>query len=351
METGNQKLLTRDEFRQKCLERDNYACVLCGSIVNIVVHHIIERRLFGNGGYYTANGASVCETCHLACEATIISVEDIRLACRITKPVIPPHLYDDQPYDKWGNPVMPNGQRLKGELFHDESVQKILKAGDVLHLFIPYVKYNRTYHLPWSQSMNDDDRMMSSLALFEGQRVIVTEKMDGENSNLYRDHFHTRSIDSRNHPSRNWVKQFWSTISGDIPEGMRICGENLYAKHSIGYNDLTTYFMGFSMWDDANMCLDWDSTIEWFELFGITPVPVLYDGIYDEKVIKGLWKDSQWEVSEGYVVRVAAAFHYTEFRHKVGKFVRAKHVQTSKHWMYGRPIERNLLQSEKVKSS
>jgi hypothetical protein len=339
-------LLSRDAFREAVFSRDKGTCVFCIKPA-VDAHHILERRLWPDGGYYLDNGASVCGEHHLACEATTLSVEDVRLACGITKPVIPPHLYDDQPYDKWGNPVMPNGQRLKGELFDDESVQKILGVGQVLHLFIPYVKYNRTYHVPWSQSMNDDDRMMSSLDAFQGQRVIVTEKMDGENTSMYRDHIHTRSIDSRNHPSRNWVKSFWSGISGDIPDGWRICGENLYAKHSIGYTDLSTYFMGFSIWDDRNMCLEWDRTMEWFELFGITPVPVLYDGIYDEKVIKALWKDSQWEVMEGYVVRLAASFHYTEFRHKVGKFVRAKHVQTSKHWMYGRPIERNLLASEK----
>ena len=77
----------------------------------------------------------MCGAHHYECEQTRISVEDVRLACGITRVIVPPHLYADQPYDKWGNPVLANGQRLKGELFFDESVQKVLSGGKVLDLF------------------------------------------------------------------------------------------------------------------------------------------------------------------------------------------------------------------------
>ena len=76
---------------------------------------------------------------------------------------MPPHLYRDQPYDKWGNPVLPNGTRLRGELFDDASVQKVLAP--VLALFTDRVKYPRTYHLPWSPGLTDDDRKLDDLGL------------------------------------------------------------------------------------------------------------------------------------------------------------------------------------------
>lgn len=38
-------LLTRDEFRERCLERDKHQCVICSSKNNLSVHHILERRL------------------------------------------------------------------------------------------------------------------------------------------------------------------------------------------------------------------------------------------------------------------------------------------------------------------
>lgn len=336
------KLLTRNEFRDRVFERNNNRCVFCDAPA-ADAHHIIERRLFPDGGYYLENGAAVCEEHHLQCEQTTISVEDVRAASGNKHKVIPPHLYADQEYDKWGNPVLANGLRLKGELFFDESVQKILAQGGVLNLFTPWVKYPRTHHLPWSPGINDDDRVLRSLEAFVGRRVVVTEKMDGENTTLYRDYLHARSVDGRGHPTRSWVKQFWNKISSDIPSGWRICGENLYALHSIQYNDLSSYFMGFSVWNESNLCLGWDETLEWFDLLGITAVPILYDGIYNENTIRSLWDERNWASSEGYVLRLAEPIHYADFRNKCGKFVRPGHIQTIKHWMHGQPVKCNHL--------
>ena len=234
---------------------------------------------------------------------------------------------------------MPNGSRLKGELFSDESVQKILKRGGVLVDFVNHVKYPRTYHLPWSLGMHDDDRMMPSIEQFKDQRVIITEKLDGENTSMYNDHVHARSVDSRNHPSRNWVKNFWSSIAHDIPEGYRVCGENMFAEHSIHYDKLGTYFFGFSMWNQE-MCLSWDDTLEWFKLLGIEPVPVIYDGIFDESLTKLKFDENK---QEGYVLRIADSFTLSGFRTSVGKVVRSDHIQTVKHWMHGREIVQNEL--------
>lgn len=338
-------LLSREQFRDAVLARNGGACVFCDAPA-VDALHILERRLWPDGGYYLDNGAGVCGKHHLECERTAISVEDVRLACGITRIAVPPHLYADQPYDKWGNPILSNGQRLRGELFHDESVQTFLAQGGVLGLFSDRVKYPRTHHLPWSPGVNDDDRVIESLSAFEGQRVIVTEKMDGENTSMYRAAIHARSVDGRSHPSRNWVKQFWSQISAGIPEGWRVCGENLYAKHSIAYSNLETYFMGFSIWDETNQCLSWDETLEWFELLDVTPVPVLFDGLFDEKRIRGLFSERDWARTEGYVLRLAGPVRYVDFRRGFAKFVRSGHVQTAKHWMYGQPVEKNLLRTD-----
>jgi len=337
-----EKLLTRDDFREGVFARDNNKCVFCEKAA-LDAHHIIERRLWADGGYYMANGASVCQDHHILCEETTISVEDVRIACGITKIIVPQHLYPDTIYDKWGNPCLPNGTRLKGDLFNDESVQKILKQGGVLDLFVDYVKYPRTYHLPWSDNVNDDDRMMKSLDSFIGKEIVITEKMDGENTNIYSDYLHARSVDGKNHHTRAWVKQFASTFQYDIPKGWRVCGENLFATHSIKYEKLPSFFMGFSIWNEKNVCIDWDSTLEWFSLLGIEPPPVLYRGIWDENIVKGIWDQENWEHSEGYVVRLAEEIPYSDFRFCVGKYVRKDHVSTVKHWMHGQITENNIL--------
>lgn len=338
-----EKLLTRDQFREGVFARDKHTCVFCDKPA-VDAHHILERRLWNDGGYYLSNGASVCEEHHRACEATLLSVEEVREACGIIKAVLPSHLYDDVLYDKWGNQILDNGLRTRGELFFDESVQKVLAP--VLDRFTNRVKYPRTYHLPWSEGMTSDDRMIPSLDQFAGKEVVVTKKMDGENTTMYSDYIHARSIDGRHHGSRDWVKNFHGKIAHDIPADWRVCVENLYATHSIHYTDLPSYIQGFSVWNSMNFCIDWDATLEWFELFGIKPVETLYRGTFDEKVIRGLHTPAQWATEEGYVVRTVEGFTYKDFKHHVAKFVRKDHVRTAKHWMMGQAIEPNELKNE-----
>lgn len=169
-------LLERNDFRESVFKRDGHKCVLCFEPAQDA-HHIIERRLWGDGGYYLNNGASLCGKCHIKAESTDISCEEIRSAAKIERVALPEHLYRDNEYDKWGNIILPNGSRIKGELFYDESVQKIL--GDKIKDFSSYVKYPRTYHLPFSESRTKDDRTLSDCSIFEGREVVVTEKMDG----------------------------------------------------------------------------------------------------------------------------------------------------------------------------
>jgi hypothetical protein len=338
-------LLTRDQFREKVFARDRHKCVFC-DLPAQDAHHILERRLWLDGGYYLVNGASVCGEHHLACERTDISVEEVRQACKITDPLLPPD-FEPGRYDKWGNPVLPNGQRLKGKLFNEESVQKIL--GDHVMKFTDYVKYSRTPHLPWSPGGTDDDKVLPNVDHFIGKQVVVTEKLDGENSTLYHDYMHARSLDSKHHPSRDWLKQFHASIRHDIPKGMRICGENLYAVHSIRYERLPSYFIGFSMWNEKNVCLSWVDTLEWFELLGITAPPMIYTGLFNEALIRGFCSPDEALSSpyalgaEGYVVRLADEFPYDLFGQSIAKFVRKGHVQTSDHWSHLAVIPNGLL--------
>lgn len=208
-------------------------------------------------------------------------------------------------------------------------------------MFISHIKYPKTYHLPWSESISKDDRVLKDLSSFKDKEIVVSIKMDGENTSLYTDKTHARSIDSQNHPSRNWVKSFWSQFSGDIPIGWRICGENLFAKHSIKYKNLDSYFYGFSIWDHST-CLFWSETKEYFKLLGITPVPVIYEGIFNEKKLKEIASSLNLEENEGYVIRTRDSFDYKNFKFNVAKFVRKEHVLTHRHWMRNR-IEKNEL--------
>lgn len=42
-------------------------------------------------------------------------------------------------------------------------------------------KYPRTPHLPWSPGATSDDKYIQDLNSFKGRKIVITEKMDGEN--------------------------------------------------------------------------------------------------------------------------------------------------------------------------
>lgn len=191
------------------------------------------------------------------------------------------------------------------------------------------IKYPRTFHLPWSPGLTKDDKRIESLDGFIGREVVVSEKMDGENSSLYPDgHIHARSMDSVITPWRTWLKAWWNERSYMLDPRLRICGEDLYALHSIKYEGLGSYFRGFSVWEGLQ-CLSWDETLLWFDELGIEPVKTLYRGLWDEDVIKAI-DPAEWR--EGYVVRLTDSFHLDEFKNVVAKYVRANHVQTDERW-------------------
>lgn len=132
-------------------------------------------------------------------------------------------------------------------------------------------------------------------------------------------------------------------LSKDIPEGWRVCGENLIATHSIKYDKLPAYFMVFSIWNEHNECLSWDDTKDFCYLTDLYSVPELYRGTFDESVLKSITFDR--EKVEGYVVRPVDSFKFEDFQKNTLKYVRKGHVQSgSKHWMYSNvKIEKNGL--------
>lgn len=227
-------------------------------------------------------------------------------------------------------------------------------------------KYPRTFNFPWSGSNSSDDVWWKDSSNFEGKEVVILEKIDGENTNIYPDGFvHARSLDTAHHPSRSWVKQYASTFAYDIPQGWKICGENVFAWHSIFYTDLPTYFFVFAIVNEQNQCLSWQEVEEWCCILKLHTVPVIYRGIWDEKKVRSLWQGQgafpTYQVTrdlempkfpedfapceaEGYVARLASSFHIKTFSQNVAKMVRKNHVQTDQNWML-RPVLPNLLKT------
>ena len=340
-------LLTREEFKRQVFERDSDLCVKCKTPA-VDAHHIIDRSLWGeNGGYFIDNGVSLCEHCHLLAEQTILSCQELRDLAGIKTIAMPEHFFADEKYDKWGNIILPSGMRIKGELFGEDNVQKILPPA-IMALFLPYIKYPRTYHFPWSENLQNDDRMHDNIEFFNGKEIVGTIKIDGENCSMYPDYIHARSLDSQHHESRTWVKALHGRIAHEIPKGWRLCGENMYAKHSIHYQHLRSYFYVYSIWNENNIALSWNETVEYCDILDLPTVPVFYRGVWGpetraelERAFKA-YQDTSQDLVEGYVVRVTGRVPYKDYRRSYAKWVRKGHVQTSVFWMREKIVPNEL---------
>ncbi|WP_442578620.1 RNA ligase family protein [Mesorhizobium sp. ASY16-5R] len=192
-------------------------------------------------------------------------------------------------------------------------------------------KYGRTHHLPVSPGATSDDKVMQNIDALIAGDMVVTEKMDGENTTLHHGGTYARSPDSRHHPSRDWLKAFAAGISSRLSEDERVVGEYLFARHSVVYDRLPSYFLGFA-WIVGDIVQAWDDTIERFAGLGVTPVPVLYRGAYRPRLFEDLAASLDLRRQEGFVARVADAFAETDMPARMGKYVREGHVQSDTHW-------------------
>lgn len=189
------------------------------------------------------------------------------------------------------------------------------------------MKYPRTYHVPWSPGATSDDKKHSNMRFLENQEIVVTLKLDGENTSMDRNKVWARSLDSSDHVSRHFVKSLHAQIKYLIPENMIIHGENVYAVHSIVYTGLPSYFLVFGV-SVNKVFLSWDETVDVCNNLGLHLVPVLYRGSY---IVPEYTEYSHYGLMEGYVMRPASSFSDSKM---LAKYVRPNHVQTDQHWAY-----------------
>jgi hypothetical protein len=195
------------------------------------------------------------------------------------------------------------------------------------------MKYPKTLHFSFSENLQNDDRKLPSDDIFVDKIIVCSEKIDGECTGMTSETCHARSLDSRDHPSRHWIKGLHGSIQTLIPKNIKIFGEMTFAKHSIFYDRLTTYFYVFSVWE-GEICLPWDETKNFCKNLGLETVPELYVGPWNLAKVQACWsgKSAFGDEQEGYVVRNFAAFPLSEFERNMAKFVRKAHVRTDEFW-------------------
>lgn len=201
-------------------------------------------------------------------------------------------------------------------------------------------KYNRTFHLPWSPGSTNDDRISDNVKNLIGVDIVITEKLDGENTGMTEDGVYARS--HATYTTSDWSKEVRRIhdlkIKNQIGDDIFIFGENMEGIHSIEYQNLDSYFYIFGI-RSSNIWISWDQVEEYSYLLVLPTVPVLFKGIVkSEDELKSIVDSLVKEKSslggnrEGIVVRVADMFHNDDFKNNVMKWVRKDHVTTSEHW-------------------
>jgi hypothetical protein len=343
-----EKLLTREEFRKQVFERDKYCCVICktpGNDSTLDPHHILDRKLFDDNGYYLSNGASLCEECHIKAERCELSVEEIREAAGIKNIILPSNLKVGVIYDKWGN----------AEAFN--------------------AKYPRSLHAQISLGTTSDDRFMPNgyVNVFRNFPLIITEKLDGQNDSINKLGVFARSHSApTQHAWDKYLHDIWNSIKNDLGD-IELFGESMYAIHSIAYKKLENYFYLFGVRENG-IWKSWEEVKWWASAFDFPTVPEIPIEISLNSVIASLGVNKErgglqkwlamnlgmtWEeyvetegqlggydpitgfsCCEGFVVRHAGEFKVNEGHLPVDanefdslfKLVRKKHVKTDEHW-------------------
>jgi hypothetical protein len=201
-------------------------------------------------------------------------------------------------------------------------------------------KYGRTYHLKWSPGATSDDKISDSVESLIGNEIVITEKLDGENTGMTNDGVYARS--HATFTTSAWTREVRQLhdvkVRGNLSEGVFLFGEGMEAIHSIEYKKLKSYFYIFGVRDN-NIWTPWESVEEYSYLLDIPTVPVLFKGVINSEVeLKDIVDKLVSEPSElggereGIVVRNAGLFHNDDFKENVMKWVRYGHVKTDEHW-------------------
>lgn len=205
-------------------------------------------------------------------------------------------------------------------------------------------KYPRTFHVPFSEGLQNDDRRVDDdwFSYLKGKELVLTEKLDGENSSISKYGVYARSHAA---PTRNpWSINLWGNdglywrVKDYLGEDEMIVGENLYGVHSIEYNRLKEYFHLFAVRNDERW-YSWDEIVEMAEILNLPTVPVLERCVFEneeelkERILYWMTQGSRYgDTIEGVVTRTVESYPIDEFSHNVVKYVRKNHVQTDQFW-------------------
>ena len=197
---------------------------------------------------------------------------------------------------------------------------------------MPYWRY--------SPGQSRDGEIIADPMRFVGRPVVVTEKLDGNNTLLHRGDVYARSVSAP--ATAKWFAMVrkhhaWKVTETDV----FLYGEEIYGVHSIAYDPVPEdeTFYAFALRFGDGSFGSFRTMVKYAQESSIPVVPVLFEGTFRTvHQIRDFVSRAHQEPSalggarEGVVMRLAEGFPAADFKHSVCKSVRAGHVQSDEHW-------------------
>ena len=160
-------------------------------------------------------------------------------------------------------------------------------------------KFPSTPHLIPNQAVGRSDKVLGEDDLNEllSYPVIVQEKIDGANLGISFDSEGNLLLQNRGDyirdfvgqwkPLKDWIRPRIDRLFDLLEDRYILFGEWCYARHSIPYDRLPDWFLGFDVYDKhTGDFLSYVCRSTMFEYMGIHPVPTLDHGTF---IIPELW--------------------------------------------------------------
>jgi ATP-dependent RNA circularization protein (DNA/RNA ligase family) len=178
---------------------------------------------------------------------------------------------------------------------------------------------------------------------FLNNRLIVEEKIDGANLGISFDRQGSLILQNRGSIltlpySGQWIKlEGWlpprlNTLFDHLCDRYILFGEWCFAKHSVGYNRLPDYYIGFDLFDKASrQFLSFDLRNQMFEKMNISSVPFIKKGVFSLPQLEELMGKSCFsdDPAEGIYLRHDG----DNWLKQRAKLVKAQFIQTiDDHW-------------------
>jgi len=219
-----------------------------------------------------------------------------------------------------------------------------------------FFKFPHTPHLLWLGKVPcREDKVFEpqEARAFADGEVTVEEKVDGTNIGFSLDDLADLRVQSRgaylargSHPQFQplwpWIESRRFDLIEALRPGLMLFGEWCFARHSVPYNRLPDWFLGFDVYDRTAECF-WssDRRDRWLKELGLAPVPRLAKGTFSTEQLLALIGTSR--LSDGPMEGIYLRRELGDWLEYRAKVVRREFVEgIGKHWSE-HSLEKNAL--------